>query len=92
MLVNEMDFDTSVYVHDEAAPESFRRFRRRLQLKTAIFQFGARILGFAVQTIRNIATGIMGWARLLKSLVKSLRELKPFYEQLKAVRAEVSGG
>lgn len=52
-----------------------------------MFEFGARILGFAVQTIRQIALRISGWARLLKSLVQSLRDLKPYYEQLKCARA-----
>ena len=87
VLFNKKDFDATVYVEAEGGEEAVPEFLRRMRQKTAVFEFGARILGFAVQTIRQIAIGITGWARLLKSLVQSLRELKPYYEQLKELRA-----
>ena len=87
VLLNETDFDATVYVDEGGGAEARRDFLRRLQRKTDVFEFGARILGFAVQTIRQIALRISGWARLLKSLVQSLRDLKPYYEQLKCARA-----
>ncbi len=87
VLLNETDFDATVYIDEEGGGEALPGFLRRLRLKTAVLEFGARILGFAVQTIRQVALGITGWARLLKSLVRSLRDLKPYYERLKEVRA-----
>lgn len=87
VLFNQADFDATVYVDEEGGGEAVPEFLRRMRRKTAVFEFGARILGFAVQTIRQIALGITGWARLLKSLVQSLRDLKPYYEQLKELRA-----
>ena len=86
VLLNETDFDATVYVDEGGGAEARRDFLRRLQRKTDVFEFGARILGFAVQTIRQIALRISGWARLLKSLVQSLRDLKPYYEQLRCAR------
>jgi hypothetical protein len=77
VLLNESDFDASLYVHPEAGGEAMGRFRRRLRRKTTVFAVGARVLGIAFRTIRHLALGIAGWARLLKSLVHSLRELKP---------------
>lgn len=82
----EKDFDATLYVQPEGGPEALSGFLRRLRRKTAVFEFGARILGFAFQTIRQVALGITGWARLLKSLVASLRDLKPYYERLEEVR------
>ena len=87
MLVNRKDFDATVYVEEEGGPEAMPEFLRRLRRKTAVFEFGVRILGVAIQTIRQMAFGIGGWARLLKSLVQSLRDLKPYYERLKEVRS-----
>lgn len=87
VLLNETDFDATVYVDEGTDAEALRDFYNRLQRKTDVFEFGARILGVAFQTIRQIASGIVGWARLLKSLVKSLRDLKPYYEQLKDARS-----
>jgi len=87
VLVNEKDFDATVYVDEAGGGEPVPGFLRRMRRKTAVFEFGARILGVAVQTIRQVALGIVGWARLLKSLVQSLRDLKPYYEQLKELHA-----
>lgn len=86
---HDLDFDHTVFVNREANPEELAGIAHKLDIRTALFQLGTAILGFIFGTFKRIITGLFGWARLLSSLVRNLRELKPLYRKLKTVSGEV---
>lgn len=79
----QADMDGILIFSDQATQTDIKRFSARLHLKTSVFALGMKIITFVFHTIKHVAMGFVGWARFLLSLVRSLRALKPLYEQLK---------
>jgi len=50
-----------------------------------VFYFAARLVGLFVHTLTQALGGLVGWVRLLMSLVQSYRALVPAYRELVAV-------
>jgi peptidoglycan hydrolase-like protein with peptidoglycan-binding domain len=86
---HDADFDQTVFVNRDADPEKLSALTRRQEIQTALFQLGTAILGFIFTTFKRIVTGMFGWARLLSSLVKNLKEIKPLYRRLKKLTGSI---
>jgi hypothetical protein len=89
VFTHDTDLDVRLIGDSMVEAETQSNFTERLHYNTAIFSYGARILGFAVSTIIRLSTGLGGWVLLLKSLVQSLSDLKPHYEKLKTARSKL---
>lgn len=85
IIWHDADFDQTVLVNREAEPDKLAALVRKQNIQTVLFQLGTAILGFIFGTFKRIVTGLFGWARLLSSLVRNLKEIKPLYRKLKSL-------
>ena len=83
-ILHDRDLDQTAFVPSGNSVAEVQMLHARLDLKTAVFQLGARIMSIGFKAVVDLVSGLAGWARLLISLVKSLPALKPLYTELKA--------
>ncbi|MCP4220604.1 MAG: hypothetical protein GY765_38610 [bacterium] len=83
VILHDADFDQTVFVNQDADPGKVEALGHSLEVRAAKFQLGLKIIGILLDTFRFGVTGLLGWARLLTSLVRNLKELKPLYRRLK---------
>jgi hypothetical protein len=85
-IFHDGDFDHTVFISSNAEPEKAAEMSRKLEIMTAKFSLGSRILGFIIEVFKKMGQGFVGWARLLKALVNAIKELKPLYRELKSAK------
>jgi len=78
----DKDFDQTVFVNLNADPEKINSFLRKWEINNAKFSLGSKIIGIVISTLRNLLTSIIGWFKLVVTLLKSLKSLIPLYKQL----------
>jgi len=79
------DMDTLSLLSNEMSIANFEKIKDKQHFLTKAFSVGCRIVGYIFKLFKGIATGIVGWAKLLYSLARSYKELKVLYEDFKAL-------
>ncbi|MCP5046380.1 MAG: peptidoglycan-binding protein [bacterium] len=85
-IFHDLDFDQTVFVNRNSDPEEVTELGKRLKLQIAMFKLGTRILTFVFNFFKRVATGLIGWARVLSALVRGLKEIKPLYREIKQLK------
>jgi len=79
------DLDFLVALPREPGAEMLDAAARQVTRFSRVFYFAARLVGLFVHTLTQAVGGLLGWVRLLMSLVQSYRALVPAYRELVAV-------
>jgi len=82
-----LDRDGDIYTNIPAgaSTEQMAQAGRRLRYFGAAFELSCKIISTIVEVIKSVAIAAIGWARLLWLLVRSYREIRPLYKQLKTL-------
>ena len=91
MVINrDLDFDYRVYLNPARDPVKTARLLEKFRTRTALFNVGARLLGFLMDTlialIKNVSLG-GGWFGLILALVRIYPKLKNLEDVLDENRA-----
>ncbi len=79
------DMDTTAYFSKQITPVEQQQSFDALALHTRAFKLGCHMIGWLLNIFKHLATGFVGWAKLLVSMVKSYKELKQTYLEFKAL-------
>lgn len=80
------DMDATLRIRPDASEAPLEQFWQLLDARTTAFVFATEIIATVLSILLSIARGITGWARLIRALVHSLRDLKPAYRKLVEAR------
>lgn len=92
VILHDADLDHTVFVNRHGDPDKIAALGYRLEIQTAVFQLGTKILGLLLNTFKRVLAGLFGWARFLSALVRNLKELKPLYRRLTLLRKKGEKG
>lgn len=79
------DMDTSVYIDKNINAENSAAGSLALLKQTKAFQLGCKMVGYVFFLFKNLSMGLLGWAKILFSLLKSYRKLRVLYQDFKLV-------
>lgn len=79
------DMDTFVFLKQSISEQNNKKAIQAIQFQTRAFTISAQILSYVIKTFLKVVTGVMGWAKLLMSLVKSYKNIKKLYEEFKVL-------
>lgn len=79
------DMDTSVYIDKNINAEDSAAGSLALLKQTKAFQLGCKMVGYVFFFFKNLSLGLLGWAKILFSLLKSYRKLRVLYQDFKLV-------
>ncbi len=79
------DMDSNLYVSKAISPQNGEVGVFEIERQSKAFNLGCRIVGFLFHVFKNLSLGLLGWAKLLFSLLKSYKKLKVIYEDFKLV-------
>jgi len=79
------DMDASIYVSKSISPEDAAAGALKLQKQSKAFSIGCKMIGFAFYIFKNLSLGLLGWAKILYSLLKSYKDLRVLYQDLKFI-------
>ena len=82
-VLHDKDFDFTVFVSSSAHTEQVFKLGQKMRALAALFRLGVRIVGLAFNVFIGMGTGAIGWARILLTLVRCLRDLKPIYAEMR---------
>ena len=82
------DMDTTVYLSKGLSIEDAELGINKLVKQTKAFNVACRMISWIFEVFKNIATGFVGWAKLLYSLLYGYKELKRLYLDFKFIAAE----
>ena len=79
------DMDCIPYIENDISLSNLNQGITKLQHHTKAFILACRIISFGVDFFKTLALGVIGWAKLLFSLVKSYKKIKMLYKDFKLV-------
>lgn len=79
------DMDTDVLISGNASDTEISKGIDKLNRQSRTFNISCRIIAWIFHVFKSMATGFLGWAKLLISLVKGFQELKKLYLDFKAI-------
>jgi hypothetical protein len=79
------DMDCTPYFEKSISLENVDIGVQKIQRQTKAFTLVCKIIGFAVHFFKNLSIGVLGWAKLLFSLLKSFKKIKVLYRDLKSL-------
>lgn len=84
-LLLARDGDVRACVPADVSPKDLMLASHRLRYFGSAFHLSCRVLATILRIIRTAVTGAIGWARLLWLLVRSYRDIRPLYKELRAL-------
>jgi len=79
------DLDFISFISKSVSVENANLGISKLVKQSKAFNLGCRIVGFLFYIFKNLALGLLGWAKILFSLLKGYKELKLLYADLKMI-------
>jgi hypothetical protein len=79
------DMDCTSYFEKNISLENVTMGVQKIQRQSKAFTLACKIIGFAFSFFKKLSIGVMGWAKLLFSLLKSFKKIKVFYRDLKSL-------
>ncbi len=79
------DMDTLIYIPEATSIKDTELAIEQLKKQSKTFKIACQILGWIVHVFKNLASGFVGWAKLLISLVKGYPELRNLYLDFKEI-------
>ncbi|WP_046757100.1 peptidoglycan-binding domain-containing protein [Kordia jejudonensis] len=79
------DYDTAVHIATNITDEDSEAGTQALLKQTTAFKLGCKMVGYLFYFFKNLSFGLLGWAKILFSLLKSYRKLRVFYQEFKLV-------
>jgi hypothetical protein len=90
LLMFRRDMDSRLVVNPGASSDDVERFGNVIAANGAAFAFAADMVSAILSIAIGVASGLKGWARIIRALVESLRDLKPAYRKLVRAREAAS--
>lgn len=79
------DMDSSIYISESISAEDAEIGSLKLIKQSTAFKIGCKIVGYLFYIFKNLSLGLLGWAKILFSLLKSYKELRILYIDFKLI-------
>ncbi len=79
------DMDIQSYISNQISTENGIAAIKKLNKQSLAFNIGCRIIGMLFYVFKNALKGFFGWAKILFALLKSYKDLRVLYLDLKVV-------
>jgi len=79
------DMDSSLYISKAISAEDAKAGALKLVKQSKAFNLGCRIVGYLFYFFKNLSLGLLGWAKILFSLLKSYKKLRVLYQDFKLI-------
>ncbi len=74
------DMDSLIFIHRDSESKEIHQAIKKIEHQSRAFSVATRIITFVINIIKRIATGLIGWVKILWSLVRSYKEIRKLYQ------------
>lgn len=88
VLYFSKDMDTTVFLSPQITVDQCYELSATINRQSRAFAIGTQIIEWVIRMFKDLAKGVVGWALLLLTLVRSYNQLRILYAEFKALALE----
>ena len=88
VLYFSKDMDTTVFLSPQITVDQCYELSAKINRQSRAFAIGTQIIEWVIRIFKDLAKGVVGWALLLLTLVRSYNQLRILYAEFKALALE----